>query len=64
MTLGTIREFVESITEATINGICISFWLLFIAEIWKWAIGVMKMALISLFPGLKKLGKKEPDDQR
>lgn len=60
MTIHTVSKIVECITAATINGICIGFWLIFIAEIWKWAYGVMKKALLSLFPGLKDIGKKEP----
>ena len=60
MTINTMREIVEAITAATINGICLSLWMVFIAEIWKWFFGVMKRALISLFPGLKNLRRKSP----
>ena len=58
MTIQTIREIVEGITTATISGICLSFWMIFIAEIWKWFFGVMKRALLNLFPGLKNLRRK------
>ena len=58
MTIHTIREIIEGITTATISGICIGFWMIFIAETWKWAFGVMKRALLNLFPGLKNLRRK------
>ena len=53
-----MREIIEGITTATISGICIGFWMIFIAETWKWAFGVMKRALLNLFPGLKNLRRK------
>ena len=34
--------------------------MIFIAEIWKWFFGVMKRALLNLFPGLKNLRRKSP----
>lgn len=58
MTIHTMREIIEGITTATISGICIGFWMIFIAETWKWAFGVMKRALLNLFPGLKNLRRK------
>ena len=62
-----MREIIEGITTATISGICIGFWMIFIAETWKWAFGVMKRALLNLFPGLKilrrKSTKKKNDDR-
>ena len=58
MTIHTMREIREGITTATISGICIGFWMIFIAETWKWAFGVMKRALLNLFPGLKNLRRK------
>ena len=64
MTIQTIRVFVEAVTTATVSGICICFWMIFIAEIWKWALGVMKRALVSLFPGLKDLGRKRPKKKK
>ena len=64
MTIHTINELVEGITSATISGICMSLWILFIAEIWKWFFGVMKRALLNLFPGLKNLGKKKTDEKK
>ena len=60
MTIHTMREIIEGITTATISGICIGFWMIFIAETWKWAFGVMKRALLNLFPGLKNLRRKSP----
>ena len=60
MTIHTMREIIEGITTATISGICIGFWMIFIAEKWKWAFGVMKRALLNLFPGLKNLRRKSP----
>ena len=60
MTIQTISKIVEGITAATISGICLSFWMILIAETWKWAFGVMKRALINLFPGLKNLRRKSP----
>ena len=56
-----MREIIEGITTATISGICIGFWMIFIAETWKWAFGVMKRALLNLFPGLKNLSRKKPE---
>ena len=35
--------------------------MIFIAEIWKWFFGVMKRALLNLFPGLKNLSRKKPE---
>lgn len=58
MTIHTMRKIIEGITTATISGICIGFWMIFIAETWKWAFGVMKRALLNLFPGLKNLRRK------
>ena len=60
MTIHTMREIIEGITTATVSGICIGFWMIFIAETWKWAFGVMKRALLNLFPGLKNLRRKSP----
>ena len=59
MTIQMIRRIIECVTTATINGICLGFWMIFIVEVWKWAFGTMRRALLNLFPGLKDLGRKE-----
>ena len=53
MTVEMINEFIDSMVRGTLTGICFAFWLLCMAGIWKWFIGVMKRALFYLFPGLK-----------
>ncbi len=64
MTIQTISKIIEGITAATVNGICISLWIIFIAEIWKWFFGVMKRALLNLFPGLKDIGNKNTNEKK
>ena len=49
MTVEMINEFMDSMVRGTLTGICFAFWLLCMAGIWKWFIGVMKRALFYLF---------------
>ena len=53
MTVEMINEFMDSVVRGTLTGIFFAFWLLCMAGIWKWFIGVMKRALFYLFPGLQ-----------
>lgn len=53
MTVEMINEFMDSMVRGTLTGICFAFWLLCMAGVWKWFIGVMKRALFYLFPGLQ-----------
>ena len=41
MTVEMINEFMDSVVRGTLTGICFAFWLLCMAGIWKWFIGVM-----------------------
>ena len=58
MTVDVINEFMNSMVRGTLTGICLAFWLLCMAGIWKWFIGVMKRALFYLFPGLQAWADK------
>ena len=53
MTVEMINEFMDAMVQGTLTGICLAFWLLCIAGVWKWFLGVMKRALFYLFPGLQ-----------
>ncbi len=64
MTIQMIRRFIEFVTTTTINGICLGFWMIFIAEVWKWAFGIMKRALLNLFPRLNNLGRNNPKKKK
>ena len=57
-----IKEIINFITAATIHGICISFWILLIAEVWKWLWGIIKAFIFDLFPTLKKNEYSEGDE--
>lgn len=55
-----INRFVNSLTLYTIHGICIGFWMLLIADVWKWFWGILKAFFADLFPGRGK--EKDPGD--
>lgn len=60
--MSTIKEFMDALTDATINGIVISFWFICLVGLWKWFLGVVKKVLLNLFPGLKGLSKNGKED--
>ena len=53
-----INDFMEMLVHSTITGICLAFWLIALMGIWKWFLGMMKRALLYLFPGLKTWADK------
>ena len=53
-----INDFMEMLDHSTITGICLAFWLIDLMGIWKWFLGMMKRALLYLFPGLKTWADK------
>lgn len=48
-----IEQIMDSMVRGTLTGICLGFWVLCLAGVWKWFLGVAKRALFYLFPGLK-----------
>lgn len=50
MTIEMISEILNAMVRGTLYGICISFWMMGLAMIWKWFIGVVKRFLQLLFP--------------
>ena len=69
MTVEMINEFMDSMVRGTLTGICFAFWLLCMAGIWKWFIGVMKRALcdekssVLPFPRPEGLGGEQKKDE-
>ncbi len=63
MAMEMINTFMDSIIRGTLAGFCLSFYILAIAAVWKWFLGIMKRILLYLFPGIKaradKKGKKK-----
>ncbi len=59
MTTEMINTFMDSIIRGTLTGICLSFWILGMVAIWKWFLGIMKRALLYIFPGLKTWCEKQ-----
>ena len=62
MTVEMINEFMDSVVRGTLTGICFAFWLLCMAGIWKWFIGVMKRALFYLFRKMRKKDNGNDND--
>lgn len=52
-----IRAFVDMLTTATLQGICIGFWVILLGYIWKWCWRVIKVFLGDMFPR-----KEDTDD--
>lgn len=50
MTMETVNNLLEAACRGTLLGICISFWILGLASIWKWFLGTAKKILHWLFP--------------
>ena len=50
MTTEMISEILSAMVRETLYGICINFWMMVLAMIWKWFIGVVKRFLQLLFP--------------
>lgn len=66
MTAEMINEFMNTIVQGTLTGVCLAFWFMCIVGVWRWFIGVMKRVLFYLFPGLhawaesrRKMRKKD-----
>lgn len=53
MTMEMVNTFMDSIIRGTLAGFCLSFYILVIAAVWKWFLGIMKRILMYLFPGLR-----------
>ena len=53
-----INDFMDMLVHSTITGICLAFWIIALMGIWKWFLGMMKRALLYLFPGLKTWADK------
>ena len=62
MTTELINTFMDSIIRGTLTGICLGFCILGVVAIWKWFFGVMKRALLYIFPGLQTRLEKEGKD--
>ena len=61
MTLNTI---IDIAVRGTICCICLGFGLLGLIAIWKWFFGVMKNALLYLFPGFKGRRTKDKEEKQ
>ena len=67
MTIDTLNTIMDSTVKGTITGLCMGFWFIILAEIWKWFFGILKRFFKHLCPKLyEKLStkftkKKGPD---
>lgn len=64
MTTELINTFMDSIIRGTLTGICLGFCILGVVAIWKWFFGVIKRALLYIFPGLQTRLDKRADKSR
>lgn len=50
MTMEMLNEIMDAMVRSTMIGICVSFWIMGLAIIWKWFLGVVKRFLHWLNP--------------
>lgn len=53
MTMDSINEILDAIIRGSLLGFLAGFWLMGLAAIWKWFLGVAKRFLHWLFPKAK-----------
>lgn len=59
MTMDSINEILDAIIRGSLLGFLAGFWLMGLAAIWKWFLGVAKRFLHWLFPKAKWFQPKE-----
>lgn len=59
MTMDSINEILDAIIRGSLLGLLAGFWLMGLAAIWKWFLGVAKRFLHWLFPKAKWFQPKE-----
>ena len=59
MTMDSINEILDAIIRGSLLGFLAGFWLMGLAAIWKWFLGVAKRFLHWLFPKAKWFQLKE-----
>ena len=50
MTMELLNEIMDAMVRGTLIGICASFWIMGLAAIWKWFLGILKRFFRWLFP--------------
>ena len=64
MTMDSINEILDAIIRGSLLGFLAGFWLMGLAAIWKWFLGVAKRFLHWLFPKAKWFQPKRTEPKK